>query len=150
MIKETTVASGDWEGVGYGYHGRFDDGAPIGASYLYWIGDKPDSGQIEGYLASNPGAIDIWLGAHTHTHPDDRRAGRSHIERKWGVTFMNVAALAAYHGRRNIPMSRALTFVNGSDELNIRCYLHTSQYAPQGWYLPAERTVPLRMPFVAP
>ena len=28
MLKETTVASGPWEGVDGGYHGRFEDGAP--------------------------------------------------------------------------------------------------------------------------
>jgi hypothetical protein len=26
------------------------------------------------------------LGGHTHTHPDDVLNGRSHVERKWGVT----------------------------------------------------------------
>ena len=35
MLKETTVASGPWEGVDGGYHGRFEDGAPVGASYLH-------------------------------------------------------------------------------------------------------------------
>lgn len=37
VLKGTTVASTDWQGVDAGYHGRFDDGAPIGASYLYWV-----------------------------------------------------------------------------------------------------------------
>ena len=47
-------------------------------------------------------------------------------------------------------MSRVLTFTEGSDRLRIRCYLHTSQHAPQGWYAPAERTLSLRQPFVPP
>jgi hypothetical protein len=72
MLKETTVASGEWEGVNNGYHGRFEDGAPIGASYLYFVSGEPDSGRFEGYLAEHPGAIDLWLGGHTHTNPDDR------------------------------------------------------------------------------
>ena len=40
-------------------------------------------------------------------------------------------------------MSRLLTFTEGSDEVCVQCYLHTSDYAPQGWYTPAERTLRL-------
>ena len=147
MLKSTTVASGPWEGVDEGYHGRFEDGAPIGASYLYFVGGEPDAGAFESYLAANPGAVDLWLGGHTHTNPDDTQGGRSHVERKWGVTFVNVAAISRYHGRKNISMSRLLTFAEGAAEVNIRCYLHMSDYAPQGWYDRVERTAPLRMPF---
>ena len=148
MLKETTVASGEWEGVDNGYHGRFEDGAPIGASFLYFVGGEPDSGRFEEYLVDHPGAIDVWLGGHTHTNPDDRRGGRSHIETKWGVTFMNVSALARYHAATHgIPMSRVLTFEEGSNTLNVRCYLHTSQHAPQGWHPSVERNVRLQIPF---
>ena len=98
-------------------------------------------------MAANPGAIDLWLGGHTHTNPDDTHGGRSHVERKWGVTFVNVAAISKYHGHRNISMSRLLTFSEGVAEVNIKCYLHMSDYAPQGWYDRAERTVPLRTSF---
>ena len=47
------------------------------------------------------------------------------------------------------PMSRLLTFTRGSREVRIQCYLHTTDYAAQGWYAPAEQTAPLRLPFVA-
>ena len=147
MLRETTVASGPWEGVDGGYHGRFEEGAPKGASYLYWLDRKPDAGAFESYLAAHPGAIDLWIGGHTHTHPDDTCGGRSHIERRWGVTFINVAALSKYHGARNVPMSRLLTFTDGSRDVNVGCYLHTTHYAPQGWYAPAQRTVHLRHTF---
>ena len=147
MLKETTVASGPWEGVDGGYHGRFEDGAPIGASYLYFVGGVPDAGTFESYLASNPGAIDMWIGGHTHTNPDDRYGGRSHIESKWGVTFVNVAAISKYHGQKNVSMSRLFAFKNGAAEVNIKCYLHMGDFAPQGWYENAERTVPLRAEF---
>jgi hypothetical protein len=90
----------------------------------------------------------MWLGAHTHTHPDDRKGGRSHIEQKWGVTFINVASLSRHHASlTTVPMSRLLTFTQGSDEVRIQCYLHTSDYAPQGWYEPAERRVKLGKAF---
>ena len=156
MLKETTVASGPWEGYhqdengawrGH-YHGYFADGGPAGASYLYFLDDKPDAQAFEGYLASQPGAIDFWLGGHTHTHPDDRHGGRSHVERKWNVNFINCAALARHHaGRTTLPMSRLLTFTAGSDEVRVRCYLHTSDYAPQGWYAEAERVIRMGKPF---
>ncbi len=147
MLKETTVASGPWEGVDEGYHGRFEDGAPVGASYLYFVGGKPDAGAFESYLEANPGAIDLWLGGHTHTNPDDTHGGRTHVERKWGVTFVNVAAISRYHGKKNISMSRLLTFSEGASDVNIKCYLHMSDYAPQGWYHRAERSAPLRKAF---
>jgi hypothetical protein len=173
MLKETTVASGPWEGYvktaagewqGH-YHGYFPDGGPEGASYLYFVDGQPDAQAFERYLEAHrpggrphsphdpdrPGAIDLWLGGHTHTHPDDHHGGRSHVERKWGVNFVNVAALSKHHANRTtVPMSRRLTFTNGSDEVRVQCYLHTSDYAPQGWYAPAERTIRLGKPFRAP
>lgn len=148
MLKNTTVASGEWEGVERGYHGRREDGAPVGASYLYFVGDEPDAQAFEKYLSEHPGAIDLWLGGHTHAYPDDTYGGKSHIERKWGVTFVNVAALARHHARKyTVPMSRLLMFAPGADEVIVKCYLHTSDYAPQGWYNPAERIVQLRREF---
>lgn len=46
-------------------------------------------------------------------------------------------------------MSRRFTFAEGSDEVVVECCLHTSDHAPQGWYAPAERTLPLGKPFRA-
>jgi hypothetical protein len=153
MLCETTVASGPGEGVAGGYHGRFEDGAPDGAAYLYWIIEPdgsatPDERAFETYLEENPGAIDLWLGGHTHTRPDDTTGGRSHVERKWDVTFVNVAALTRYHGAGNsMPMSRLFTFEDGSDEVRIQLYLHTDEFAPQGFYEPSERSAKLRKAF---
>jgi hypothetical protein len=149
LLRDTTTASGRWEGVDGGYHGRMDDGAPIGASYIYWVGDDDDSDAFHDYLAANPSCIDLWLGAHTHTNPDDTYGGKGLIEQRWGVTFANVAALTRHHARHSVPMSRVLTFTAGSDRLCIRCYLHTSDYAPRGWYPSAERSVGLKLPFRA-
>ena len=149
MLKNTTVASGEWEGMRKDengnwrshYHGYKPEGSPRGASYLYWVGSKPDAQAFERYLETHPGAIALWLGGHTHTNPDDTYGGKSHVETKWGVHFVNVSALSAYHGPENIPMSRLLTFQG--NQLRIECYLHTAQYAPQGWYRKAERKVQL-------
>lgn len=156
MLRDTTVASGPWEGFEKNekgewkerYHGLFPDGAPEGASYLYFVDGKPNAQAFERYLAEHPGAVDLWLGAHTHTHPDDTYGGKTHIERKWDVNFANVAGLTRWHGRRNsLPLSRLFTFEEGSASVRVQCYLHTSEYAPQGWYAPAERTITLGKPF---
>ena len=147
MLKGTTVASLDWIGVDEGYHGRFEDGAPIGASYLYWVGGEPDTGRFEQFLAAHPGLVDVWLGGHTHTNPDDTTGGMSHVARKWGTTFINCAALSKHHGHKNVPMSRLLTFTEGAAQLDIRCYLHTSDFAAQGSYDAARRAAALKIPF---
>lgn len=157
MLRETTVGSGPWEGFTKGedgrwrsdYHGYFPDGGPEGASYLYFVDNKPNAQAFERYLAAHPGAIDLWLGGHTHAKPDTRMNGRSHIEQKWKVTFVNVAALARYHAKHSMPMSRLLTFTEGSRSVKIQCYLHTPEFAPQGWYAKAERTIELSKPFRA-
>lgn len=156
VLKNTTVASGEWEGMQKDakgqwvskYHGYKEQGTPKGASYLYWVDSKPDAQAFEQYLASHEGAIALWFGGHTHTNPDDRAGGKSHIESKWGAHFLNVCALTRYHGRKySLPMSRLLSFTEGSDQVRVRCYLHTREFAAQGWYAKAERTLKLPRPF---
>jgi hypothetical protein len=160
MLKDTTVASGEWEGMQRdengawktGYHGYFPQGTPQGASFLYWVNSKPDSGAFETVLEAIPTRVDLWLGAHTHTDPDDNYGGKSHIERRWGTTFINVAGLTRYHTRPQytIPRSWLLTFTDRSDELTARCYLHGNEFAAQGWYAPVERVIKLSRPFTIP
>jgi hypothetical protein len=155
MLRETTVASGDYEGVsrypdGRWRHGRYHgvDGAPEGASYLYFVDDEPKAQKFESYLAAHPGAVDLWLGGHTHTFPDDVVNARSHIERKWGTHFVNCAQLSKYHSFVTCPpMSRHFTFTPGSRLVRVRCYLHDDSFAAQGWYAPAERVLELSKPF---
>jgi len=148
MLRNTTVASGPGEGIEGDYHGNFPDGAPVGASYLYFVGERPDAQAFETYLAAHPGAIDLWLGGHTHAPPDDSYGGKTHVEHKWGVTFVNAAALTKYHVQgKAVPMSRLLSFEPGLNSVEVKCYLHTADYAPGGWYEAAERRVPLRHPF---
>jgi len=146
MLEDTTVASGLWEGVEGGYHGRMEDGAPAGASFIYFLDDTPHARAFESYLEQQPGATDLWLGGHTHAHPDDTYGGRSHVETRWGTGFVNCCALTRYHAGKT-PMSRLFTFVEGSDQVLVRCYLHTDDFAPQGFYPPAERALPLSRPF---
>jgi hypothetical protein len=63
VLKNTTVASGEWEGMRRAangawqpwYHGYFPQGTPQGASFLYWVDSKPDSAAFENVLAASPG-----------------------------------------------------------------------------------------------
>jgi len=154
MLEGTTVASGLGEGVqqdpraGHTYHGSFADGAPEGSSFIYFLDDRPHARVFERSLEQHPGAIDLWLGGHTHAFPDDTFGGRSHVERKWDVGFINWSAITRHHAGK-APMSRLLTFEDGSDRVRVQCYLHTGEFAPEGWWEPAERTLPLRHPFRA-
>lgn len=148
MLRDTTTATGRWEGVRGHYHHEYEDAE--GASYLYWVGDDTDSNLFHDYFESHPGAIDLWLGSHTHAHPDDRFGRKEMVMSRWGVTFANVGAMTRYHGRaerRWWPSSRVLTLSPGSPQAALRCYLHTSHYAKQGWYAPAAAAVPLRHAF---
>ncbi len=148
MLRDTTTASGRWEGVKGNYHFPYEDAE--GASYLYWVGDDTDSNAFHDYFEAHPGAIDLWLGSHTHAHPDDRFGDKAMVARRWGVTFANVGAMTRYHGRANRrwwPSSRLLTFEKGRRHVRLQCYLHTSHYASQGWYDRAEQVIELRHPF---
>lgn len=157
MLKDTTVASGAWEGmrkdkdgnwIGH-YHGYKPLGTPRGASYLYFVDSNPDARAFERYLADHPGAVAIWLGGHTHAHPDDTCGGKSHVEQKWGTYFINAACLSRYHGSTNVPKSRLLTFREGSADVQVQCYMHTDEFLPQGWYAKAERRLKLNQVFTS-
>jgi hypothetical protein len=160
VLKNTTVASGDWEGMRRDedgawkswYHGYYPQGTPRGASYLYWVDSKSDSGAFESVLSAAPSSVALWLGAHTHTTPDDTFGSKSHIEQRWGTTFMNVAELTAHHGtpQNQVPRSWLLTFTDGSKQVTARCYLHGSEYAPQGWHDKVSRVIDLPRAFRVP
>ena len=155
MLKDTTVASGEWEGMRKDvdgnwqshYHGYKPQGSPRGASYLYFVDSVPDACAFENYLREHPRSVDIWLGGHTHTHPDDTYGGKAHVETKWETHFINAASLTRYHGQLSVPKSRLITFTKGRPEARVRCYMHTSEFLPQGWYDRAERTLTLSRPF---
>lgn len=156
MLKDTTSASGEWGGFSTMedgsrkpiYHGYNSSGAPIGASYLYFLDDKPDAQAFEKYLAENNAAIDLWLGGHTHLSLGRFYDGKSHMEKKWGVSFINAAALSKYHNPLIVaPGSRLLTFTEGSDKLLVQYYLHSNDYHYPGWYEKAESVIQLSKAF---
>lgn len=170
LLKNTTTATGEWEGMikgadgkwQSGYHGYKEKGTPVGASYLYWVGSKPDAQAFENYLEAKQkpdappatNAIALWLGGHTHPrNPDDTAGGKATIATKWGVQFVNVCPLTKHHINKAIPtspMSRVFEFTEGSDEVRVRCYLHTDDYKPRGFYDKAERVLKLPRAFKGP
>ena len=85
-----------------------------------------------------------------NAHPDATDGGKSHLAARWGTHFINVGALTRHHINPqypNPPKSRVLTFTPGSDRLRVRCYLHTGEFLPKGWYDQAERVVDLPRAF---
>lgn len=101
LLKDTTTATGEWEGMvknqdgrwQSGYHGYKPQGTPQGASYLYWVGSVPDAQAFEKFLAARQpadapagsNAIALWLGGHTHPrNPADTHGGKPLIATKWG------------------------------------------------------------------
>lgn len=162
-LRDTTIASGKGEGNPR-YHGA--SGGPEGSSYLYYLieDEDPDDFQFTKdahvfedfldayYREHGRGAIDMWVAGHTHVHgPDDIWGDKSITESRWGVSFLQVAALTVHHAGSH-PMSRLLTFTEGTKEARAAVYLHDTSYRkhPVGWYQPATRTLPLRHSFNSP
>ncbi len=156
-LRDTTIASGFGEGTPR-YHGS--SGGADGSSYLYYIieNDDPrdfqytaDAHVFEDFLSDfhkqhNRGAIDLWVAGHTHVHgPDDNWGDKTISETRWGVGFLQVAALTRHHAGSH-PLSRLLTFTNGSDHVDTDVYLHDDSFNnnPVGWYKPASCSFPLR------
>ena len=162
-LRDTTVASGNGEGNPR-YHGS--SGGAAGSSYLYFIIEKddpddfqftPDAHVFEDFLdefhqANGRGAIDFWIAGHTHVKgPDDNFGEKTITESRWGVNFLQAAALTRHHGGSH-PLSRLLTFTDGLDQVTTRTYLHDASYQKEsvGFYEPATRQLPLRHRFEAP
>jgi uncharacterized protein len=162
-LRDTTIASGFGEGNPR-YHGS--SGGAEGSSYLYYIIENEDPQDFqytkdahvfEDFLDSfhkehGHGAIDLWVAGHTHVHgPDDEWGDKTISESRWGVGFLQVAALTRHHGGSN-PISRLLTFTDGSSEVATDVYLHDASFKknPIGWFKPASRSFSLRHKFAAP
>ena len=163
VLRDTTIASGNGEGNPR-YHGA--SGGAAGSSYLYYLIENEDPKDFkyledahvfedfldEFHQKHGHGAIDLWIGGHTHVKgPEDDWGDKTISERKWGVGFLQVAALTKSHGG-SFPLSRVLTFTDNKPQLKARVYLHEDWYEdnPIGFYQPSDLTWPLRHKFVAP
>lgn len=83
MLKDTTVASGEWEGMRKDqngnwtslYHGHKPQGAPRGASYLYFVGGKPDAQAFEKYRPVASWRL-RYMAGRTYPYPSGRHVWR--------------------------------------------------------------------------
>ena len=82
--------------------------------------------------------------AHAH-RSQDTYGGKSHIEQPLGHDFHQCLWPDPIHGAPEncVPRSWLLTFTDGSDEVTAQCYLHTSDYAQQGWCSKFDRVIKL-------
>lgn len=163
VLRDTTIASGRGEGNPR-YHGA--SGGAEGSSYLYYLIENEDPEDFryisdahvfEDFLDAfhkkhGHGAIDLWVGGHTHVKgPDDNWGDKTITETRWGVNFLQVAALTRHHAGSH-PMSRLLTLTDGASTIKADVYLHDTSFKkhPVGWYDAASKTLPLRHRFQAP
>jgi hypothetical protein len=137
LLKDTTIATGDNEGVNGGFHGS--SGQAIGSGRLHnVITDfalntyEADQTRFMDYLALHPGACTLWMGSHSHYNVGETYNGRGSQITVNGCVFLNVGALTKYHVTKN-PQSRVLTFVNGSTSLYVKTFLHDTSYQNIGY-----------------
>jgi hypothetical protein len=163
-LHETTIYTGYNEGYDQGIHGGHSWADQKASSMIYaidnwtidglddtqtFIGERP-YGFIK-YMSEHSNAIDIWVHSHSHNnmYPGKTFNGRSDVENKYGVTFINTGALTKSHAGPEAPYSRLFEFTEGSDTAVMKTYMHSTGWAsvPEGFYEPIERTIPLSTAF---
>lgn len=165
-LFETTAFTGFDEGYLQGVHGGHSWADRRGSSMIYTIDDwtidgldanedyvgTRDFGFVK-YLQDHPGAIDLWIHGHTHhnLYPGIVFNGRSEVETKYGVTFINTGALTTKHGAPLAPYSRLLSFYQNSNTVLMKTYVHKTGWGavPEGFHQPVERLIQLDKPFDA-
>ncbi|MDA2926018.1 metallophosphoesterase [Acidobacteria bacterium AH-259-G07] len=163
-LWNTTIYTDLWEGYQLGAHGAHSWADQVGSSMIYAIGNWTIDGLDENrnyvgerpygfvtYLREHPGAIDFWIHGHTHArvYPGLRVNGKSDIETRYGVTFVNSGNLTRAHSTGGPPFSRVFYFHENSNKVRIKTYLHTNEcgIASEGFYNPAEITIELSKEF---
>jgi hypothetical protein len=162
LPRNTTITTDDGEpGDYHGSSGSLGPNGEVGGQ-LYWIREYDESGTeimqyaqtrpFLNYLADHPGAIDLYIGGHSHiTEPDASINGRGLSGRKYGVSFISVGAITTSHGARNNQMTRLLTFQDGLNVAVLNIYIHRSLSGKSvGWYPGASKIIPLSQNFVSP
>jgi hypothetical protein len=151
LLKETTIATGEYEGskvvdgvrVGH-FHGLGDSNGQY-TSYLAYVDESRDDMQFINHLSAHNGDVAMWFGAHTHVKPGIKISNRSLVEEKYGCTFVNAGSLTAHHGVAGhlYPRSRKLTLTDGSSTASLGQYFHTNtDFSNKGWW-PTPRAVNL-------
>ena len=157
-VHDTTIYTGFDEGYEQGIHGGHSWADRKASSMIYaidnWTLDGLDENQnyigdrdfgFEKYLQDHPGAIDFWIHGHSHDdlYPGKSFNGRSDVETKYGVTFVNTGGLTKQHAGAVAPFSRVFYFYENSQDVVMKTYMHSNEWdsVPEGFYAPAEITV---------
>lgn len=148
LLKNTTIATGDNEGVNGGYHGS--SGQAIGSGRLHNVITDinantyvDDQTMFMDYLVANPGACTMWFGAHTHYEVGETYAGRGYMTTVNGCAFINVGGLTRYHVIKH-PQSKILSFTEGSNTATLNNMLHDTSFSQIGYN---GNTVSINLPF---
>ena len=143
VLKETTVASGEWEGMKKGpdgawqmdYHGYYPAGTPNGASYLL-LGRRRGGFRAFRALSRGQSRRGRPVVRRPHPHQPGRRARRQ-------IPYRD--ALRRHDLRQRPRRSPAISSRTtpcrtaacspsrrAAARLRIRCYMHTSEHRPAG------------------
>lgn len=153
LLKDTTVATGDNEGVLGGFHGS--TGQPIGSGRLHNIiidstTYEDDQTRIQTFLNANPGCIQAWFGAHTHYNVGETYAGRTwyYVDAN-GVYHVNNGGLTRYHVLKQ-PQSGLIKLTEGSSIAKNYKMHHGGYYKYAGLDSNYVLNIPLRYAFEYP
>ena len=150
LLKDTTIATGDNEGVDGGYHGN--SGQPEASGRLQNIYDRSDDSFIDSsaiidYMDNNNGNIFMWLGSHTHHDVGETYSGRGSYISKHGTHFLNIGSLDRHHAVGADAHSRTLVFEKGSTNLEILQLVHQSDTLDEGFKRDEDLTLTLPRAF---
>jgi len=163
-LYDTTIYTGFHEGTNESIHGNFnwfDDkySSMVGAIDEQTIDGYDSTNTYTGvippnfktYLEANNGAIDFWLFGHSHRflYPGKSFNSRSDVETKHGVNFVNLGGLTKYHAGLDAVFSRYFLFNNGSDQVKMKTYVHSTDWTePEGFYDAVEQTFTVSQNFI--
>ena len=121
LLKDTTLATPDNDGVNGGWHSPLGKPEASGRLEDIWDDDTDTSSnasEIVTWMTNNPGKIFMWCGAHTHCYINETYNGKSQYEQVYGTHFLNVGSASLHHSGRDA-LTRVMLFQEGSAELNI-------------------------------
>jgi len=154
-LKDTTIATGDNEGVDGGYHGT--TGIPVGSGRLHSILTdralnlhEDDQTRFSTYMAANSGKCVGWFCAHTHQVVGDSFNGRDWNDTQNGCLFTSVGSLAKFHGTGYHPQSVAFILEPGSTTAKIYKFLHNDDHRSVGFDSTFVLNLTLNFPFERP
>jgi hypothetical protein len=155
LLKDTTIATGDYEGVTGNFHASV--GQPIGSGRLHNIIIdkeaniyKEDQTEFVDFFKKQPEKKLIWFGTHTHYKVGETYNGRGWTYKSNGSLFVNVGSLGVYHANHSPdPQSVTVNLKEGSNIMTIDKFLHSGTDTPMGFLEDYHIEVELNFPFEA-